>query len=422
MSDDADDELSERRNAELEFVSAAYDPQEAWSSIGNDGFPSIHRRLTLPLNDKDMATVMLELTMPAGYPLHSPLKITAKVEDSSCSSNMKPVWDVLPLLLETCREEADNAVGMEAVFAVLSRADDWISEDWPKYCIAQEESSNNKQCTSTLPPNPASSTILGRRLIYSHHLISKVKRADIRALASHYDLTGYVKIGWPGIILIEGSEESCIAFYDDIRGWAWKYLVVRGEQQEENGTRKFASLVETEDMSVVAEHCREAGLEALFKTSMKVYENHEDNCEEEEAPLWGTLVLVDHMNDAKMYRKWLRKTSRQLDCLLFIQQCYLDYTKRPLIVVGVVGTSVPEFMKRWRTSRTDVDSKGRPCLERQMTVIIDGPVDCSRVESLEWDKLQSDEHVNVNLEKLRELVDNVGGPRWSSAFDGHIKF
>jgi hypothetical protein len=43
---------------------------------------------------------------------------------------------------------------------------------------------------------------------------------------------GYVKIGWPGLILIERLDDACNHFYDDIRKWAWEYLVVRGEMQE----------------------------------------------------------------------------------------------------------------------------------------------------------------------------------------------
>ena len=113
-----------------------------------------------------------------------------------------------------------------------------------------------------------------------------------------------------------------------------------------------------------------------------------------------------------------RKTARQLDCLVFIRQCYLDYTKRPLIVVGVVGTRVSEFMKRWRTSRVDVDSKGRPCLERQMTVLIDGPiVNPSKVEMLDWDRLQTEDSLNVSLEQLRNLIQAVGGTEWRDAFE-----
>jgi hypothetical protein len=317
--------------------------------------------------------------------------------------------------VDACRIEAESVSGQEAVFAVLSRADEWVQEEWPAFCMEEDvqEHANESDPTKPLPK------ILGRRLIYSHHLISKIKRADLRDLASHYNLTGYAKIGWPGIILIEGMEEDCIHFYDDIRGWSWKYLVVRGEQQVHNGTRKFESFVETDDMSLVAEHCRKVGLEALFRTSMKVYDDESE--EEEEKTLWGTLVLVDHMNDAKHYRKWLRKTCRQLDCLLFIRQCHLDYTKQPLILVGVVGSNVSEFMKRWRTSRVDVDSKGRPCLERQMKLIVDGPLDWKRVEKIDWDSFQAEESINVSMEQLKDVIEKVGGQTWRSAFDDSVK-
>lgn len=416
-----EDEELERRYAELEFVSAAYAVEEAWTNTGNDGVSIVYRRLKLPAKDNENeARILLKLTMPCGYPMHSPLHITATVDESSSSNDVKSVWDALPHLIQACREEADSLVGMEAALPVLSHADAWVNEEWPNFsCSALHE----EPCVACMTPVvPSSSTVLGRRLIYSHHLISKIKRADIRALAANYKLTGYAKIGWPGIILIEGDEDTCNEFYDEIRKWAWKYLVVRGEQQEENGTRKFSSFVETEDMSVVARHCREVGLEALFKTSMKVYDNSGENDNgQEQDDLWGTLVLVDHMNDAKRYRQWLRKTVRRLDCVLFIQQCYLDYAKRPIIIVGVVGTSVSEFMKRWRTSRVDVDSKGRPCLERQMTVIIDGPLDCTILETIEWEKFQTDEHLNVGLEQLQDLIGSIGGSAWSSAFDDHIR-
>jgi hypothetical protein len=416
------DELVERCAAELEFVSAAYDPKEAWCTSSNDGNCSVERRLVLPLDgDANITTtdtsIILALKMPRGYPCHESLDISATVEESS--GNMKSAWDALPSLLEACRDEAASIRGSEAVLTVLSRADEWIQDEWPNLCTQYQttlKAQNLQEDTDS-----CSTQRLGRRLIYSHHLISKVKRADIKDLASHYELTGYMKIGWPGIIIIEGLEENCISFYDDIRGWAWKYLVVRGEQLEQGvKNRKFASFLETDDMSVVADHCRKVGLEVLFKTTMKVYDTQDTQGQEEEA-LYGSLVIIDHTNDGKHYRKWLRKTARQLDCLVFVRQCYLDYTKRPLIVVGVVGATVSEFMKRWRTSRVDVDSKGRPCFERQMTVLTDGLVNSSKVEMLEWDRLQTEDTLNVSLEQLRNLIHAVGGTDWSDAFEEFIQ-
>lgn len=89
-------------------------------------------------------------------------------------------------------------------------------------------------------------------------------------------------------------------------------------------------------------------------------------------------------------------------------------------MVGIVGINVSEFIKRWRASRVDVDSKGRPCLERQMTVVVDGPLDSTRVEELDWDRLNAEEHFNLSLDQLKDIISSVGGPAWTSAFDSHI--
>jgi len=288
--------------------------------------------------------------------------------------------------------------------------------------------------------------VLGRRLIYSHHIISKTKRANMKQLASQYQLTGYVKIGWPGIIVLEGAEEHCQEFYEEIKSWAWKYLVVRGEQQEtvskNNGRtldscRKFLSFQETSDMKVVAEHCKQVGLESLFRTSMKIYDNAQDaaatdtneststntntNTSASTSSLYGILVWVDHMNDGKGYRKWLRKTALQTDVSVLVKQCHPhhDFTKRPVIFVVIVGpsTDVSSFMKRWRTSRVDVDSKGKPCLERCMTILHEGIIEGFNVDSLHWDKTSGteDNNLHVNEEQLLELIGTFRNEEWNKA-------
>ena len=260
----------------------------------------------------------------------------------------------------------------------------------------------------------------------------------MRNLASHYKLTGYVKIGWPGIVILEGRDDDCNAFYDDMRKWAWKYLVVRGEMQEKVPSsgdkteqwRLFPTFLETDDMSIVASHCREVGLESLFRTSMKVYANgglkngkngDDDHGQEHDydAQVYGALVHVDHMRDAKSYRKWLRKTCSDADVSLLIKQCYpnLDFTKRPKIVVGLLGDrqSVSSVLKRWRTTRVDVDSKGQACLERMMSVMLEGNLDSHPSDGIDWDLTHADESVNTAQEQLVELMESIGGPSWADA-------
>jgi hypothetical protein len=139
---------------------------------------------------------------------------------------------------------------------------------------------------------------------------------------------------------------------------------------------------------------------------MKVYANHSDdqsNNTLDKGPKtswYAALVHVDHMNDGKAYRKWLRRTSQETECLLLIKQCYKheDYTKRPKIIVGVVGDKgdVSAFLKRWRTSRVDVDSRGKQCLERQMSIISEGALERDPTNEMNWEKTMSEDSVTTS--------------------------
>ena len=112
---------------------------------------------------------------------------------------------------------------------------------------------------------------------YSHHIIAESKRAAICALAKHLQITGMVKVGWPGAIICEGDERNVQNFVSCLQGWRWKQLTVRGEEVLDvsgglDELRAFDGwLGETTEMRVIADACRERGVEALFLTLMKIY-------------------------------------------------------------------------------------------------------------------------------------------------------
>ena len=122
---------------------------------------------------------------------------------------------------------------------------------------------------------------LGRRLLFSHHIINPNKRKVVVEWALQLGLGGLSKIGWPGVIVVEGPESGCQEYVSRLQHLRWKYLVVRGEMVERGapGTdldalrklpRGFQELGQ-DGMSELARRCREAGLEQLFLTSMKIY-------------------------------------------------------------------------------------------------------------------------------------------------------
>ena len=511
--DDLIDECRERQEAELEFVTSAYNPEEAWweeveKKKNTDGTEEsrhrsviVHRIIPLtvssspspssPDEGEDVAPsslpsslrMYLRLTLPQNYP-HEKLSVEGSVDGSGkgqTSSSLalllrKTAMDSLPALIVACNTVLNECLGEESVFPVFSAAEEWISNEWPvivrqaqKSTQQHQQEQNRRSLKGTGSQNIISKTkmnTLGRRLIYSHHIISKKKRADIKSLVSDYNLTGYMKIGWPGLIIIEGHELHCQQFYDDIRPWKWQYLVVRGEQQEEpviqsthdtkNGDgpvidslRRFPTFEEVDDMSVVATACREVGLEELFMTSMKQYRNSNNsddgnrgvdsgcgvdnssvivdstNQDLRDQSMYGILVFVDHMNDGKGYRKWLRRTSGETNVFLLMKQYFPsdDYTKRPTILVGVVGSQpdTSNFMKRWRTSRVDVDSKGKACLERKMKVLVEGYLGKTGEEVTNicsWDDdASTDEHFTTTYRQLDELLEAIGGIYWAQQID-----
>jgi hypothetical protein len=374
---------------------------------------------------------------------HEPLQVSATVSDVGSSSAApaplrKAVLNALPSFINALQKIADENVGSEAIFIIFSKAEEWFADgEWE--ALQHGALLSTTEPTETdhkLHPHKSIHIIFGRRLIYSHHIISKVKRAEIKELAADYQLTGYMKIGWPGLLIVEGREQDCLAFYDSIRRWNWQYLVVRGEQRDDlvvAGTasegetvqdyRKFKAFLEVDDMSIVAQHCRDVGLEALFRTSMKQYDGnnstHSESSESDGIP-YGALVHVDHMNDPKGYRKWLQKTAMEIGCQFLLRQTYPldDYSKRPRIFVCIVGdssTDVSNFLKRWRTSRVDVDSRGKACMERMMTVLVEDALSPGVKVVLENMEEENASSWTTTDEQLQPLLHAIGGVIWKEA-------
>eukprot|EP00903_Cladosiphon_okamuranus_P014881 g13780.t1 len=134
--------------------------------------------------------------------------------------------------------------------------------------------------SSSTEPAGAAAVFLGRRLIYSHHIIATQKRTGIVKAARELGLGGFSKVGWPGVIVIEGEESSCEDFVGTLRGWRWKHLAVRGEEkvrlsggrtldQERLLPLPLEELGEREGVSALAARCREAGLGELFSTLLR---------------------------------------------------------------------------------------------------------------------------------------------------------
>ena len=122
---------------------------------------------------------------------------------------------------------------------------------------------------------------LQRTCVYFHHIIATGKRTAIRDWAAELRLGGFAKIGWPGVVVVEGAQADVQEFLTRLQMCRWKQMTIRGEEVVQGGPGAgidqlrrlppaFAELG-PEAMHELATACRKAGLEELFLTSMKIY-------------------------------------------------------------------------------------------------------------------------------------------------------
>jgi hypothetical protein len=118
------------------------------------------------------------------------------------------------------------------------------------------------------------------------------------------------------------------------------------------------------------------------------------------------LMHIDHMRCKASYTRTIVDWTRQLDLVGRL----IFHNGQQLIVLIVQGAShdVKECLTRLRTCNVDVDSRGRSCKERMMSVISDVNTiqqcfsDFAVVET--WSSLELSQVFSVN-DKLRDLYD-----------------
>lgn len=81
--------------------------------------------------------------------------------------------------------------------------------------------------SSTEIPRQVVPAIPHHVLVTSHHLLSPTKRKNFLALASRLSLTGYSKVGHPGIYYAIGDKEDLEEWLREVKSWNWLALRVR---------------------------------------------------------------------------------------------------------------------------------------------------------------------------------------------------
>jgi len=114
-------------------------------------------------------------------------------------------------------------------------------------------------------------------LLTSHHLISPNKRRSLQQWSSTHSLTGFAKVGHPGVIYCEGAQAQVEEFVANVKAMQWLALRVRfvepvpheGIQDASGNNRERRNWVEFEKVGDVVEEMRRLGRES-YVTEMGI--------------------------------------------------------------------------------------------------------------------------------------------------------
>jgi hypothetical protein len=98
---------------------------------------------------------------------------------------------------------------MEVTNECRDALDDWQSNSASNTNISMEDS---------IPNSPSCTGSLSRRWVWVHHITNSGRIKQIVHEASQLHLGGYVKGGYPGVVVIEGQSNACKEFIVWIKG------------------------------------------------------------------------------------------------------------------------------------------------------------------------------------------------------------
>ncbi|KAK7051495.1 hypothetical protein VNI00_004469 [Paramarasmius palmivorus] len=206
-------------------------------------------RFTISLSD--YSQVHFEIELPRSYPEKYKPIILVKGEDITRAE--QELW------MRIVQERLDEVLtgGMEyPVYQLLS------TYLIPLLHEAATQVQKAEAAAQDAPSETSSSAGHYHALLTSHHLVSPTKRRNLQLWSSQLSLSGFSKVGYPGVIYAEGAKENVEDFVGRIKAMNWLALRVRfvenlvlGETQERQGVK----WKEFEKVGEVVEEMRNIG-------------------------------------------------------------------------------------------------------------------------------------------------------------------
>uniref|UniRef100_A0A915CJK7 RWD domain-containing protein n=1 Tax=Parascaris univalens TaxID=6257 RepID=A0A915CJK7_PARUN len=166
-------------------------------------------QILLRLAISDLA-IELVVQCSAEYPLYSKPHVLVRCNESNSTT-----------LNQQLRAFVDSApLGEPLIMSVVQ----WLQDNLRNFVIDRE----SRIISSTQSGDEEK---FARYWIYTHHLRSSVKRRNIEAVAKMLQLNGFSCPGKPSVIIVEGHLNDCQQFWETIRSWTWKHIVVRHKEE-----------------------------------------------------------------------------------------------------------------------------------------------------------------------------------------------
>ncbi|KAL7529372.1 hypothetical protein ACHAXR_002928 [Thalassiosira sp. AJA248-18] len=203
----------------------------------------------------------LRICLPPGYPSFSHAEVTVLSIPKNLPRNH---FDELSTKLQLRAKENS---GSEAMLEIINECRD-VMENWDMNKLS------NQVLENELPTDNANKIeSISRRWIWVHHITNSSRLKQIVTEAQNLKLGGYLKGGYPGVVLVEGSTLSCDEFVGWIKGNKsrpggfgrnWGHHV-RGETTVDNRQLPESFEELKDDMGKLGALCKEFGVEEEFR-------------------------------------------------------------------------------------------------------------------------------------------------------------
>jgi uncharacterized protein (TIGR00251 family) len=182
---------------------------------------TIHFRTSIAPREKfsHVAASLRFAPLCLSYPSHSHpslyLRSSSPLFDSECARRCN---DALQQWLHSSEREFGDPLVLAAVEWIRERMEEWLVESYRRQQARPSAGGSSSSSSS------ASLPVFQREFILFHHMYSRMKRRAINEAAAEFQLTGVVKCGKPGIVIIEGDADHVQSWLTRIRGLSWQKM------------------------------------------------------------------------------------------------------------------------------------------------------------------------------------------------------